>query len=262
MTLRSSVAVFAAVSFSALTSVAQATHVQFSQTPDMVNGTDIVSMHRTNGPVVADDFIVQKPQIVGLHWWGSYLQDDPALPPSMSRVVQFEVSLHPDCPANAPLSAQCPGDPRGAISANSGYTYSTPGQPYQFQIIDAAESFFGMTVGGEVVYEYRATLNTPWDSTPGAIEWLDIAWVAGQFGTNALADVWGWHESDQHHLDNAVQTDRLAPSPGGNPHLGPWNLLQGRDMGFEVITVPETGTLALVGLGLFGLVASRRCGVA
>lgn len=259
MTLRSSVAVFAAVSFSALTSVAQATHVQFSQTPDMVNGTDIVSMHRTNGPVVATISLSRNPR----SWactGGSYLQDDPALPPSMSRVVQFEVSLHPDRPSNAPLSAQCPGDPRGAISA-SGYTYSTPGQPYQFQIIDAAESFFGMTVGGEVVYEYRATLNTPWDSTPGAIEWLDIAGVVGEFGTNALADVWGWHESDQHHLDNAVQTDRLAPSPGGTD-LGPWNLLQGRDMGFEVITVPETGTLALVGLGLFGLVASRRRGVA
>jgi hypothetical protein len=259
MTSRSRLAVFTAISFSALTTVAQATHVQFSQTPDMVNGTDIVSMHRSNGPVVGDDFIVQKPQIVGLHWWGSYFLNDPALPPSMSRAVQFEVSLHPDCPASALLSAQCPGDPRGG---NSAYAYSTPGQPYQFQIINATESFFGVTAGGEAVYEYRASLSTPWDSTSGAIEWLDIAWVAGQFGTDALADVWGWRESDQHHLDKAVQTDRLAPPPGGNPHLGPWNLLQGRDMGFEVITVPETGTLALVGLGLFGLVASRRRGVA
>lgn len=237
---------------------AQATHVQFSQRADMVAGTDILSMHRLNGPVVADDFIVTKPEIVGFKWWGSYFAAS-GQSRTQSRGVNFELSYHPDCVAGAPISAQCPGDPRSA-NGPLPYAYSTPGQPYRFQILTALETFFGTTAAGEDVYEYMVTLTTPWATTPGAIAWLDVAWAAGQFGTDTDRSIWGWHESDEHHLDWAVQTDaasnRTLPL-GGNPHLGPWTMLQGKDMAFEVITVPEPMSLLLVSLGLFGIAVAR-----
>lgn len=235
-----------------------ATHIGFTQVPDMLNGTDYLSMHRSNGPVVADDFVVVKPEIWALRWWGSYFQNDPMLNGGQQRQVSFEISYHPDCPAGFPISPQCPGDPRGSAGAPTPYDHSTPGQPYQFQAgVIATETFYDVTFAGERVYEYFAVLPVPIQTTPGAIAWLDIAWFAGQLGTDPNADVWGWHESSQHFQDNAVQTDRNAPPPGGNPHLGPWNLLPGRDMAFEVITIPEPGALALSALLLGGLSITR-----
>lgn len=234
--------------------------VGFIQPPDMVNGTDFLSMHRTFGPVVVDDFTVDKPQILGVRWWGSYFLDA-GQSPQQPRLVTFELSHHVDCPANTPVTPTCPGDPRGG-AAPAPYPYSTPGQPYQFQILQAQETFFGTTAQGEDVYEYLVMFAVPWATNPGAIEWIDIAWAAGQFGTDPAADIWGWHESDLHHFDWAVQTDRIANPQlplGGNPHLGPWNLLEGRDMAFQLLVAPEPTMLALVALGLLGgaLVARR-----
>jgi hypothetical protein len=85
-------------------------------------------------------------------------------------------------------------------------------------------------------------------------------WAAVDQGVATEYSIWGWHESDQHNFDWAVQTDRGANTQlplGGNPHLGPWNMLQGSDMAFQVITVPEPMTLLLVSLGLIGIVATR-----
>ena len=223
----------------------------------MVGGTDYLSMHRSNGPVVVDDFRSDGRPILGFHWWGSYFSDDPVLQPLQDRQVAFEISFHTDCPAGTPVTAQCPGLPV-AGAPDQPYPFSTPGQPYQFQLVSAEESFFGSTQLGERVYEYWALLPAPWDEVAGNVYWVDVAWAAGQFGTDPNGAIWGWHESDQHWNDAAVTTN--PPSPGGNPHQGPWMLVAGgnRDMAFEVLTTPEPGTLGLLGLGILGLASLGR----
>lgn len=217
--------------------------VKWSQPPDMVFGIDYLSMHRVTGPVVVDDFRSNGMPIVGFHWWGSYFQNDPNLGPTQDRNVQFEISFHPDVPAG--------NDPN--------YTFSTPGQPYQFQLVTAEESFFGTTQSQQRVYEYWALLNTPWTEVAGNIYWVDFAWVAGQFNTDPSGIIWGLHESSVHWNDSAVTTN--PPSPGGNPHLGPWMLVGvgQRDMAFEVLgQVPEPSTMLLIGSGLLGLAGYGR----
>ncbi len=222
---------------------------KWEQAPDMDRGTDYLSMHRTNGPVVADDFQSDGRDIYGFHWWGSYLTDPTtseefATGQGAERNVSFEISFHNDCPA---LDPSCGQDV---------YDYSTPSTDYTSVIVEAEEDFFGITASGETVYEYWVLLPVPWEEIAGETYWVDFGWNAGQFGTNIGDNVWGWHESSDHWNDFAVTTNTAI---GGNPHAGTWNVIDGqRDMAFEVITVPEPTSILLIGIGLAGLGFARK----
>ena len=223
---------------------------KWQQAPDMDTGTDYLSMHRSGGPVVADDFMSDGRDIHGFHWWGSYLPDARTgqefnAGQGAERNVSFEISFHNDCPAGDITCVQ-PGLPA--------YNYSTPSHDYNSVLVDVEEDFYGTTVNGENVYEYWVLLPDPWKETAGETYWVDFAWNAGQFGTNSDDNVWGWHESADHWNDFAVTTNTAV---GGNPHAGAWSLIDGRDMAFEVITVPEPGGIALMGIGLLGFVGVR-----
>ncbi len=246
----SSVALLGACLF--MVSIVQATPItgphykpKWSQGPDMDTGTDTLSMHRSFGPVVADDFQSDGRVIAGFHWWGSYFQNAGQ---GLERDVVFEISLHTDCPASDP-------------SCNNGgpYPYSTPSNDpnYFSAIVTVEEDYFGTTSLGEDVYEYWIKTegltgpdfwNGTWNEVAGEIYWLDVAWAAGQFGTSVSDDVWGWHDSSEQYLDNAVQT---TAGGGANPHIGPWDMLGG-DKAFEVWTVPEPSMLALLIIGFAG----------
>ena len=269
--MKKNVAFITAIALLASAGIAQAVplvppnFVKWSQSPDMDRGTDYLSMHRTNGPIVADDFRSDGRPISGFHWWGSYLtipgtnqewETGQVPDPSLTRNVSFEISIHQDCPIRDPNCGN--GGP---------YPYSTPRDGNYFSaIVQAEEIFFGTTAGGENVYEYWLSVENlrgpdfwrgTWNEVAGEIYWVDFGWDAGQFGTDINSNIWGWHESFEHNLDFAVQTN--PPSPGGNPHLGPWAMLDGKDMAFEVLTaVPVPAALWLFGTGLLGLIAVAR----
>jgi len=130
----------------------------------MVRGTDYLSMHRGNGPIVADDFMSDGREISGFHWRGSHFKNAGQ---GDERNVSFEISIHQDCPA---------GD---AFCGNGGpYNYSTPRDGTYFDaIVDVEEDFFGTTAGGEDVYEYWLS----GEGLPGPSFW-DGTWkeVAGE----------------------------------------------------------------------------------
>lgn len=229
---------------------------KWTQLPDMVDGDDNLSMHRTGGPVVADDFVSDGRVIAGFHWWGSYFEDAGQGP--AERIVQFEISFHENCPAGS-------ADPNCVGAGGLPHPYSTPkdrtGASYYSAIYDVEEDFYGTTADGIDIYEYWVAvdgssapsfLNFTWEEIAGETYWVDFAWVAGQFGTDFNADVWGWAKADNQGvciLDCAVTTAAGTV----NPHIGPWVELVGEDKAFEVITVPEPGSLFLIGAGLLGI---------
>lgn len=223
---------------------------KWTQLPDIQVGGDTLSMHRTGGPIVADDFMSDGRDIYGFHWWGSYFQDaGQSQDPTVDRNVSFEISFHNDCPA---------GDATCVLPGEPAYNYSTPSHDYTSVIMDAEEDFFGFTDDGVAIYEYWALLPQPWEEIAGQIYWVDFGWNAGQFNTDPAADIWGWAKADNGGtciLDCAVQTNTAS---GGNPHAGTWTELARMDMAFEVITVPEPASVLLMGIGLAGLGFARK----
>ena len=108
---------------------------KWTQGPNMIDANDTLSMHRSNGPVVADDFVSDGRIIAGFHWWGSYFQDSGQ---GLERDVLFEISFHEDCPANDP-------------GCNNGgpFPYSTPSN---------SPSYFSDILVGEGTFMAQATM--------------------------------------------------------------------------------------------------------
>ncbi len=218
--------------------------------------------------VVADDFpCTTTGPITDIHIWGSWLND------VVNPNTTFHLSIHADVPAN---------------SATGTYSYPgsvlwqqdfTPGN-YQARLYASANELFydpntNSILGRDTqAWQYNfaipaATAFTQLGTAANPmVYWLDVqAIVPGQ-------EVFGWKTSDPvlspHFGDDAVYADTTLPLSMGGLLYGPapspvfWQSMvypvghpyagQSFDQAFVITTtVPEPGTLVLVGCGLAGL---------
>ena len=208
--------------------------ITWSQQPNDPEGGDWASNGMSQ--TVADDFLCADPdRIKAVRWWGGY-SGETAAPRPDGYTGPFQIAFY----------FSTPGQPEP-------HPYSLPGNQVAFYTdLTAQEVWVDVDGTGEFVYRYDAYLPTAFDQwawsqhpdngIPGEL-WISIA------KTNDVD--WGWEAALVAH----PVLDYAAYATIGGGWL--WQSSQITDMAFELMT-PEPATLALVGLGLTGLVAARR----
>jgi hypothetical protein len=196
--------------------------IKFSQVPWDFYGNDWLSDCTVN-VIMADDFVCEdEDMIYALRWWGSYIGETQPRPDGYTG--PFHISFH--------------------LSMYE-HPYSLPGTLVFMDKVEAQEVFVGYDWKGEPVYRYDAYLNSPFDQwlysqeSPNRGElFLDIC--------KPTEEYWGWHEVEKPH-------PRFDFAAWGQTHNGPWFSTEETDMAFELMTIPEPGTLASFALALSSL---------
>jgi len=213
------------------------------QPPDMENGLDLQSQWDPVGSepdiIKADDWVCPDGRpVTDIHWWGSYLYDDAFQPDG------FAILIYEDY-----------------YDGTKGFY--RPGallQDYYAPLSDVNEMAIGPDSVPETVYEYRYYLpEDHWfEQEEGVRYWISIVAITPVIDSTP---VWGWHtgicqEQTQWAVTGKVdQTCGIPLIPVGNPEEWAWMTY---NMAFGLTTIPEPGTLALIGTAAVGLLAIRR----
>jgi hypothetical protein len=250
--------------------------IKWSQLPDMsVLGFDVSSEFYVPGTQsesrVADDFVCNDIRpITAVHWWGSYWQsplgatptsgywNDPSIGPTAivmpQNVLGFNIMIFDNVPvAIDPSTTPMPHAHPGQLLYST-FVPMAIVETNLHGVIDRTNDGIIGNVGDEAVWQYYVELEETFPQVFGTTYWLCIQAVV-----DGSPVQWGWHTAQPLTDNNAVQSGP-ATVWGMMYENQEWVLLVDRDMAFELSVgkIPEPFTAALLGLGLGGLMISRR----
>jgi hypothetical protein len=209
------------------------------QLPDMDDGFDQQSQWdiTDNEPnlIKADDWqcLDGRLPVTDIHWWGSYFNDEAFQPDGFAILIYSTVQYT---------------DP--AIWGPDALL-----QDYFVPLAQANETVFGVDSVGETVYEYSWDLDPWFQQTTATWYWLSIVAVTPDIGNTPI---WGWHTGFGGPDSEPAVKGEVPPGsviPEGNPVM--WQAVD-YNYAFALTTIPEPGTLAILGFSALGLLALRR----
>jgi hypothetical protein len=200
------------------------------------------------GVIKADDWICNGLPITDIHWWGSYVNND------TMAITGFRINIYANDEGGDPLSIA--DDTPGMLLESWFAPFAETNETY---IGDSmATTMHDPPNDYEHVYLYGWDLPQWYYQEEGTRYWLSIvAETPGVFGS---APMWGWDigfEPAGVDTTNAVTGNVMADSPVAEGYAPEWAHMS-YNMAFALTTIPEPGTIAMLGIGILGLLGIRR----
>jgi len=187
--------------------------MHFPQYPDLI-GWDV---NATYPKILADDWqCSQTGWVTDIHFWGSW-KDQDGMPQydDVGNILYFIFSIHANIPEDADTPYSRPGE---LLWMREEWVPGTPSEPPTLEAWYDPNTDSAICNDHIPYWQYDfVDIPDPFIQMKDSIYWLNISAVL----VDPINFQWGWKNSRDHFMDDAVYRDEVPPFPGWQPMIEP-----------------------------------------